>query len=108
MIFAHKQVGDALAEDADWSDWLATVMRLLHGYPMRLQLPLDKNGKPDFMDAWWVATSSKPCNNNKHTVSRTVAACICSPASLGQTGNARPRCLWSAAALSVLEPPSTC
>lgn len=51
-------MGDALADDADWSDWLATVMRLLHGYPMRLQLPLDKDGKPDFMDAWWVGDRS--------------------------------------------------
>ncbi|WIA35205.1 hypothetical protein OEZ86_003668 [Tetradesmus obliquus] len=47
-----ESVGDVLAVDADWEDWLAAVMRLLLGFPMRLQLPLDRNGQPDFMDAW--------------------------------------------------------
>jgi hypothetical protein len=40
-----------LQADADWEDWLAAVMQLLLGFPMRLQLPLDRNGQPDFMDA---------------------------------------------------------
>jgi hypothetical protein len=40
-----------LQAGADWQDWLAAVMRLLLGFPMRLQLPLDRYGQPDFMDA---------------------------------------------------------
>jgi hypothetical protein len=40
-----------LQEDANWEDWLAAVMRLLLGFPMRLQLPRDRYGQPDFMDA---------------------------------------------------------
>ena len=40
-----------LQVDADWEDWLAAVMRLLLGFPMRLQLPLDRYEQPDFMDA---------------------------------------------------------
>ena len=47
-------VGDALAEEADWEDWLASVGRLLQGWPARLALPLDREGRPDFMDAWRV------------------------------------------------------
>ena len=47
-----ETVGEALAEDADWEDWLASVMRLLTGYPQHLQLPKDPLGRPDFMDAW--------------------------------------------------------
>jgi hypothetical protein len=40
-----------LQDDAGWQDWLAAVMRLLLGFPMRLQLPSDRNGLPDFSDA---------------------------------------------------------
>ncbi len=35
-------------------DWLESVMRLLLGCPIHVQLPLDAYGMPDFMDAWWV------------------------------------------------------
>jgi len=47
-----ESVGDALEADATWEDWLAAVMKLLLGFPMHLQLPLDRFGQPDFMDAW--------------------------------------------------------
>jgi hypothetical protein len=40
-----------LQEDAGWQDWLGAVMRLLLGFPMRLQLPTDRSGLPDFSDA---------------------------------------------------------
>lgn len=42
----------ALQDDAVWEDWLHSVMNLLLGYPIHVQLPLDAYGRPDFMDAW--------------------------------------------------------
>ena len=51
-----QTVGEALAEDAEWTDWLATIMALLTGFPMQLQLPKDRMGKPDFADAWSAVT----------------------------------------------------
>jgi hypothetical protein len=45
-------VGDMLAEEADWEDVLADVAKLLLGYPLKVQVPLDREGRPDFMDAW--------------------------------------------------------
>jgi hypothetical protein len=45
-------VGDMLAEEADWEDVLADVAQLLLGYPLKVQVPLDREGRPDFMDAW--------------------------------------------------------
>jgi hypothetical protein len=48
-----ESVGDVLAaKSEDLDDLLHAVMKLLHGYPIRLQLPKDKFGQPDFMDAW--------------------------------------------------------
>jgi hypothetical protein len=41
-----------LQDDAVWEDWLHTVMKLLLGYPIHVNLPLDAYGQPDFMDAW--------------------------------------------------------
>jgi hypothetical protein len=51
-VISLESVGDALTEDALEEDWLHTVMRLLMGSPAQLQMPLDRNGQPDFMDAW--------------------------------------------------------
>eukprot|EP00798_Chlamydomonas_sp_ICE-L_P007957 gene7957-1173_t len=51
-VISLETVGNALADDADWEDWLATAMHILMGLPMKLQLPLDRNGQPDFADAW--------------------------------------------------------
>lgn len=51
-VISLESVGGALEEDADWEDWLASVMRLLLGYPTTLQLPRDRLGNPDFADAW--------------------------------------------------------
>jgi hypothetical protein len=45
-------VGEALAEDATWEDVLAEVAKLLLGYGLRVQLPLDRDNNPDFADAW--------------------------------------------------------
>jgi hypothetical protein len=45
-------VGEALAEDATWEDVLADVAKLLLGYGLRVQLPLDRDNNPDFADAW--------------------------------------------------------
>lgn len=42
----------ALQDDAVWEDWLESVMKLLLGFPIHVQLPLDADGRPDFMDAW--------------------------------------------------------
>jgi hypothetical protein len=48
-----ESVEDVLADGSEnLDDLLCAVMRLLHGYPIRLQLPKDKFGNPDFMDAW--------------------------------------------------------
>jgi hypothetical protein len=43
-----------MQDDAVWEDWLHSVMRLLLGSPILVQLPLDVYGKPDFMDSWCV------------------------------------------------------
>jgi hypothetical protein len=57
-----------LQDDAVWEDWLHSVMRLLLGSPILVQLPLDINGKPDFMDAWCVCLVAKdahlPCSRS--------------------------------------------
>eukprot|EP00798_Chlamydomonas_sp_ICE-L_P016432 gene16432-22646_t len=61
-VISLETVGDALADDADWEDWLATVMRILMGFPMKLQLPLDRNGAPDFADAWSAVSLALGCD----------------------------------------------
>lgn len=47
-----------LQDDAVWEDWLHSVMNLLMGFPVQMQLPLDATGAPDFMDAWYVVCTS--------------------------------------------------
>lgn len=39
-------------DDAIWEDWLHSVMKLLRGFAVSIQLPLDNNNQPDFMDSW--------------------------------------------------------
>lgn len=51
-IVSLLSVGDELEDGANLDDWLESVMRLLFGKPLRVSLPLDPTGKPDFMDAW--------------------------------------------------------
>lgn len=57
-----ETVRESLEDEPDVGDWLATFMPLLTGYAQAVRLPLDRDGKPDFMDAWSAVTARIGCD----------------------------------------------